>query len=40
MQDTQKELFRTLLHQLMTGEVRTADLHRFEDSADEDDTDG
>jgi len=30
-----EELFRTLLHQLMTGEVRTADLRRLEDFADE-----
>jgi len=29
-----EELFRTLLHQLMTGEVRTADLRGFMDFAD------
>jgi type I restriction enzyme S subunit len=34
-----QELFRTLLHQLMTGEVRTADLRGFEDFADVDDAD-
>lgn len=30
-----EELFRTLLHQLMTGQVRTADLHGLMDFADE-----
>ena len=29
-----EELFRTLLHQLMTGEVRTADLRGLLDYAD------
>lgn len=34
-----EELFRTLLHQLMTGEVRTTDLRGFDDFTDEDDVD-
>jgi type I restriction enzyme S subunit len=34
-----EELFRTLLHQLMRGEVRTADLRGFEDFADGDGAD-
>lgn len=33
--ELQEELFRTLLHQLMTGEVRTADLRGLLDDADE-----
>lgn len=37
--DRQEELFRTLLHQLMTGEVRTTDLHGLEDFADGDGAD-